>query len=276
MKKNAACYLNAPSTIQLRRSDFFRLHDYTLHHGPLRDFCMIRVPMKSGLRPGEIRHLRWENVDFEGLTINVSDSKKHQVFPVPMDPLTADYLRQLKADRTEGWVLRRNKKAYAWTDLKGPLSLEDLNHTIKKWARLAGCVTWQKMRIYDLRHFFAANWVYPADGKPAGNLHALSRILRHTTLLNTQIYLSRLVFYEDMQAEYDRLQKGPFVDDRFEEKNETPAVGNKFFDKFCRLCNHQATCRFIGEAMNSPWADGCRFCTSALNPDVQLVQRVRT
>jgi RecB family exonuclease len=31
------------------------------------------------------------------------------------------------------------------------------------------------------------------------------------------------------------------------------------FDKFCRLCEHQSTCRFISEFMNSEWANGCRF-----------------
>jgi integrase len=257
-----ALFVREPKTILLRRSDFLRLHDYTLHHGPLRDFCLIRVPMKCGLRPSEIRRLRWESVDFEAQTLNVTDSKKHAVFPVPMDLATADYLRELRADKTEGWVLQREKKGYAWTDLRGPLTLENLNHTVKKWARLAGCESWQKIRVYDLRHFFAANWAYPADGKRPGNLHALSKILRHANLVTTQVYLSRLVFYEDLQAEYNRLQTWPFVQP--EGRSEVPAVGNEFFDRFCRVCTRRPTCRFIDQAMVSPWASGCKWFEQGL------------
>jgi integrase len=248
---------SSEETIHLRRSDFIRLHDYVLHHGPLRDFCLFRVPMKCGLRPGEIATLRWEGVDFDALTLNIIDSKNHKPFPIPMDILTADYLREFRADRVEGLVIQRDPNCRVWRHLVDQrLSKENLEYIIKKWSKLAGLQNWRSMRMYDLRHYFAANWAYPADGKRPGNLHALSKILRHKTLLCTQIYLSRLVFYEDLQAEYDRLQKGPLSSTR---TSEMPTCGNWFFDKYCRVCEHQPACRFIDQAMSSEWAISCKF-----------------
>ncbi len=258
-------YIPNAKTILLRRSDFLRLHDYALHHGPLRDFCLIRVPMKCGLRPGEIACLRWENVDFHGLTLNVIDSKKKVAFPIPIDLATADYLRELKADHAGGWVIRRNPN-HVWHELETHLGYENLEYIVKRWAKKAGCETWQKMRVYDLRHYFAANWVYPSNGKRPGNLHALSKILRHKNLLSTQVYLSRLVFYEDIQAEYNRLQTMPFVQQNGLNA-QAPAIGNEFFDMFCRVCNRRSTCRYIDEAMQSGWANGCKYFEKTLQKE---------
>lgn len=248
-------------TIILRRSDFLRLHDYALSHAPLRDFCLIRVPMKCGLRPGEIQFLRWERVDYDGQTLNVVDSKKHVVFPVPMDLATADYLRELQGDRQAGWVIKRDPQGRAWAHLDKPLSYEALEKIVKKWAKAAGCSTWANVTVYHLRHFFAANWAYPAHAKRPGNLHALSKMLRHKNLAATQVYLSRLVFFEDIQSEYNRLQSEPFTTDLAGPKS-APACGNEFFDRFCRRCGRRETCKFMDEALVCPWASGYRFFES--------------
>ncbi len=252
-------YLPNPESIVLRRSDFLRLHDYALEHAPLRDFCLVRVPMKSGLRPGEIRHLRWEGVDFDKLTLNTLDSKKHVVCPIPMDALTADYLKRLHDQKTSlfGWVIERDPMGKAWAKRSGPLGYDALDKVIRKWAKAAGVENWKHMCLYDLRHYFAASWAYPTDGKRPGNLHALSKIMRHKSMLYTQIYLSRLVFYEDLQAEFSRLQSWPFAAEP-KPSGECPECGNEFFDKFCRFCGHRNTCRFMDQAMGSIWASGCK------------------
>ncbi|HEY4674620.1 MAG TPA: site-specific integrase, partial [Candidatus Bathyarchaeia archaeon] len=134
-------FLSGAETILLRRSDLLRLHDYTLNHASLRDFCLMRVPMKAGLRPGEIRCLRWEQVDFETLTLFIVDSKKHRAFPVPMDLATADYLKRLKESVPSrfGWVIERDPQGMYWQDLEKPLGYDALDKIVKKWAKAAGC-----------------------------------------------------------------------------------------------------------------------------------------
>jgi integrase len=258
-----------PESIVLRRSDFLRLHDYALGHAPLRDFCLVRVPMKCGLRPGEIKELRWDQVDFEKLTLNIVDSKKYRSSPVPMDLATADYLKQLldEGENRFGWVIERDVQGRCWVNSPKSLTYEDLDYIVKKWAKAAGCETWNKITLYALRHFFAASWAYPGDGKAPGNIHALSRILRHKNLLHTQVYLSRLVFYEDIQDEYNRIQSRPFVDNI--KSSTVPACGNEFFDAWCRFCGHLPTCKFIDNAMRSPWASGCRFHVPSLKQEVK-------
>lgn len=269
-------FLAESGNIVLRRSDFLTLHDYALNHAPLRDFCIIRVPMKIGIRPGEVRCLRWEQVDFSGLTLNVIDSKKHKVYPVPMDPVTADYLEQLKQKFKSNWVFPHDPESHAWKNWTTCLSYDAFDKIIKRWARLAGCQNWQRMTLYLLRHFFAANWAYPTDGKRPGNLHALSQILRHKSLTHTQVYLSRLVFYEDIQAEYNYLQSGPFIQKEESEVSqghvETRFLGKEFSDKFCRICNHQSTCRFVEQAMSSPWATSCKYFTPKMQTEPTISQ----
>jgi integrase len=245
------------------------LHDYALANASLRDFCLIRVPMRCGVRPGEIQHLRWDQVDFEKLTLNIVDSKKHKTSPVPMDLATADYLKQLldQGQNRFGWVIERDPQGRIWVDSPEALSYEDLEFVVKKWAKAAGCETWKKITLYALRHFFAASWAYPGDGKAPGNLHALSKILRHRSLFYTQVYLSRLVFYEDIQDEYNRIQTWPFAGDK--KADGVPACGNEFFDTWCRDCGHLSTCKFIDNAMRSPWASGCRYHVSSLSKEVK-------
>lgn len=265
-------FLQTSETIILRRADFLRLHDWALNNAPLRDFCIIRVPSRCGLRPGEVQQLRWSQIDFDHLTMNVVDSKNGKTYPIPMDPVTADYLHQLRREIGSDWVFPHDPRSNAWKHYTTYLTYDGLDKIIKKSARRAGCQAWQKMNLYLLRHFFAANWAYPLDGKSPGNLHALSKILRHKSLAYTQVYLSRLVFYEDIQSEYNRRQTGPFSQ-REESKAETPICGNEFFDKNCRICEHQPTCRFIDQAMTSPWALSCRYFSPKLVSENMLQKK---
>jgi integrase len=181
-------YSPSPETIVLHRSDFLRLLDFALNNAPLRDYCVIRLPSKCGLRPGEARLLRWSQVDFDSLTLNVEDSKKHEQLPVPIDPLSCDFLRQLRMESTSEWVFTQSRRCSTWKQWSHmPLSYDMLDKIVKRCGRAAGCTSWRKMNMYLLRHFFAANWAYPGDGKVSGNLHALSKILRHKSLAYTQI-----------------------------------------------------------------------------------------
>ena len=261
INSSAAIFLRNQRTIVLRRADLIKLHDYSQKNAPLRDYCLIRVPMKCGLRPGEIRNLKWSQIEFKGLTIRVMDSKKHKVRLVPMDPITADYLMQLKSVTSEGWVIRRDtqKGLSAWKDRNTPLSYDALDKIVKKWAKKAGCQSWKHMNLYLLRHYFAAHWAYVKKG----NIHTLSRILGHESVATTQIYLSRLVFYEDLQSEYKRLHNGPIIEVSAQSE-AAPKIGNWFYDKWCRTCQHQATCKYIDEAISSQWASGCRFYTEKM------------
>ena len=249
-------FWKSQKTIILRRTDFLKLHDYALNHASLRDFCIIRVPMKCGLRPGEVRCLSWEQVDFETLTLNVVDSKKYETFPVPMDPMTADYLRQLRCKYTSKWVFPHDPESHTWKHWTNPLSYDAFTKIVKKLARLAGCVSWKKMTLYMLRHYFAANWAYPQDGKSPGNLHTLCNILRQSNIMVTHVYLRHFVFYEDEQAEYNRLQAGPFASNL---QLQGQGGSSEFLERWCSRCDREATCRFVDQAVASPWADGCRY-----------------
>jgi len=62
--------------IVIRRSDIEHVHDFARVHCKLRDFLLIRVPMKIGLRTTEITTLNIEDIDFNTRSFRVLDSKK--------------------------------------------------------------------------------------------------------------------------------------------------------------------------------------------------------
>jgi hypothetical protein len=92
------------------------------------------------------------------------------------------------------------------------------------------------------------------------NLEVLRRILRHKSLAFTQIYLSRLIFWEDMQQEYERIQDAPFVG-RVPvpppQLAATASLLSPFYQEWCVTCMHARLCKLCDQT--PAWALGCRF-----------------
>jgi integrase len=75
---------------------------------PIRERVMVLLDASTGLRRGELMALRWQDVDFEGLAINVTRSIWHNVVgptkteasrkPVPLHPIVAEELKRWKAE----------------------------------------------------------------------------------------------------------------------------------------------------------------------------------
>jgi len=232
-------YVEKP--IIIHRGDVLKLHNYLWRNGPLRDFLIVRLPMKIGLRPLEVATLQIEHINFRQRTFYVRDSKKWIVYPLPLDPITLDLIREYVEEAAI-------EKGYLFPGRKGnaPLQTQSLSSMVKRRAEQAGCINWRGMTMYLLRHYFAAEWHYIRHG----SIEVLRRILRHKSLATTQRYLERLFFYEDIQAEYDRIQGGPLT--------HKPVLSPLYL-KQCQFCIHEPTCRFLEQACSNPWADSCRF-----------------
>jgi integrase len=243
--------LGRDKNIVIRRRDIERVHDYARKNCCARDFLLIRLPMKIGLRNSEIRMLRIEDINFEDRTFQVLDSKKKEFFPLPLDLLTLELIQQLIGTRQEGYVFAH---IGSWTTIKkdAPLSRVEIWQIIHDIALEAG-VKGFNPRI--LRHYFAANWGYVEKKTLIG----LQRIMRHSNLAVTSCYLSRLIFYEDLQNEFDGVKNEPFAE--FTDNslknglstNQQPTFSLE--ESICKPCGNLPICRF---APLAPCVTACK------------------
>ena len=219
-----------PGRLVIHRADIEKIHDYAQKHCTQRDFLIIRVGMKIGLRTGEIATLRIEDIDFEARSIKVLDSKKKVYFPLPLDPVTLELIKELCAFRTHGYVFTR---ARSWKHVKGdkPLTIQNVWHIVHRVAYEAGVPNFTPR---DLRRYFAAHWVRDQDKSLAG----LQELLRHQDAETTMIYVNKLSFWEDTQKEYDGIKKGPFVE------TEPSPQRSGGLARVCSDCTALPVCKF--------------------------------
>lgn len=189
--------------IIIRRSDVEHIHAYAREHCSLRDFLIPHIIMEIGLRNSEVRTLRVENISFEDRSFEVLDSKRHELFPLPLDMLSLQLIKDLIGDRAEGYVFTHEG---SWTNVKAdqPLSRVEIWQIVHDIALEAGV---KNCNPRILRHYFAAHWIFDLKG----NLVVLQRILRHKNLTVTTIYVSKLSFFEDIQKAYEGIQNSPLV-----------------------------------------------------------------
>ena len=233
--------------IIIRRSDVEKVHDYARQNRDLRDYLLIRLPMKIGLRTREIATLAVEDIDFETRSFQVLDSKKHTFYPLPLDVLTLQLIQDLVKDVVQGLVFKH--KTYKHERENKPLT----NVSIWKTVRDIGEeVNVKGFHPRVLRHYFAAEW-HIVQHK---SIETLRRILRHKNLSVTHRYLSRLVFFEDIQKEYEET-KNPYIS--IATRNLPDSGKGSFYEEFCSKCDHEPTCKFLEKMCSCEACSGCRF-----------------
>jgi integrase len=250
--------ISTDHSIIISRNDVVAVHDYARAKCCARDYLLIRLPMKIGLRTGEICTLRIENINFEKRTFQVLDSKRKVFYPLPLDPVTLDLIQQLVGDRSEGYVFRQTK-TWKTKRVDRPLKPNTVWIRVRLIAEEAGVNNFSP-RV--LRHYFASEW-----HRSGRSLEVLRRILRHKSLAYTQFYLARLVCLEDVQREYDQVMNGPLAEfadaiskfgpvsagpfSGLPDTAAAPAAGP------CSACDIVQVCKYAGSLPE--YATGCRF-----------------
>jgi hypothetical protein len=250
------------NAVVIRRVDVLRVHDYARQNCDLRDYLLIRLGLKIGLRTGEICTLRIENINFEDRNFNVLDSKRKVLYPLPLDQVTLQLIQDHIGERTEGYVFTQ-KCSWMHAREDRPLTRSTVWFCMRSIAAKVG-VKGFKPRI--LRQFFAADWAMQHK-----NLEVLRRILRHRSLAYTQIYVSKLVFWEDVQNEYDGIQNAPFTGNIKAPPIQTSAAEpllSSFYQQHCISCDHVHICKLIDQT--PPWATGCLYYVPMSAPEAGL------
>lgn len=121
---------------------------------------LIPAAVYTGMRLGELKALRWGDIDFKTNTIIVQRSKGGKCRSIPLHPKLAEIL-------IPGPV---TKRVFDMTDFRN--RLDDLREATKL-----------SFRFHDLRHTFASHLIMSG-----ADILVVSRMLGHSSLAVTNIY----------------------------------------------------------------------------------------
>ncbi|GIO30777.1 MULTISPECIES: tyrosine-type recombinase/integrase [Paenibacillus] len=145
-----------------------------------RDYCMMLVLIDGGLRIKELTNLRVSDVDFKlrQVTIRAEIAKTKTTRVVPLSQRTIKEIEKLIAymdvdDDDYLWLTQFGERYYGDTFAK----------MLKLYAKRVGVVG-PRVSPHTFRHYFAVKFL-----RGGGDPMALARILGHTSLNMTQVYV---------------------------------------------------------------------------------------
>ena len=148
-----------------------------------RDYAIFLLACWLGMRVGDIRTLKLEQIHWEDATIEVTQSKTGLPLRLPLTSEVGEALIDyLKSGRPQSAHREIFLKANPPFD---PFAGNNLHHVVKYWRLLTGIRfrTPQKRGFHSLRHTLATRLLQ--NGTP---LTTIAEILGHTSLESTRIY----------------------------------------------------------------------------------------
>jgi len=167
------------------------LPDYTGYPDHLHP--MVRLALNTGLRRGELFHLRWADVDLGAsrLTVRGATAKSHLTRHVPLNRDAVETLRT--------WRSRRGADDDVYV-FPGPQG-EPMTTLKTAWLRLAKAARLKHFTFHDLRHTFASKLVMAGV-----DLNTVRELLGHADIKMTLRYAH--LAPEHKQAAVDTLVAG--------------------------------------------------------------------
>lgn len=274
-------FASGPPIVLIRRG-FQRLFRHAAAHEPLRNQIIIAFPTRMGLRTGEIVALYGHDIKIDTGRVMVTNSKSKHVYPIPLPYSIAEILERYEYSKDQPLIQRLLGSSYRsrnGTPLH-PTAITKLWHEI---ALRAGLDNPELYTPTFGRHYFAATSAFNPDPKKRLNIETIRRIMRHKSLAYTQVYLSRLVFFEDIQADINRVQEIPGVTKKMRAYPSVNVVGggrgdsSQAFRDFCYECTHFPICKYKEEMAACAIAE-CPYFSSRKRrymPDIQFMKPSR-
>lgn len=150
-----------------------------------RDYVAMLVMLKEGLRNNEVISLEVDDIDFatEMILLPGAKNKNRKVRSIPMATQVKKELRQIIAE-TQHYFGQTTK--YVFTNQFGEQLTDDfLRKRMHMYAKKSGMAGQCQCSPHVLRHVFATRFA-----RHNGNLRALQKILGHSDISTTQIYMN--------------------------------------------------------------------------------------
>ena len=149
-----------------------------------RDYAILLLAARLGLRVGDIRTLRLDAINWEAATLDLMQSKTATALRLPLSEelgeALIDYLRFARPKTTHREVFLKLRSPFA------PFSASNhLYDIVVHWRRVAGIRfrSSQRQGLHSLRHTLATQLLH--QDTP---FHVISGILGHATTTSTLIY----------------------------------------------------------------------------------------
>jgi integrase len=158
--------------------------------------CLFGLLSVSGLRLGEARNLKLQDVDLEAALLTVRGAKFGKSRLVPLHASTCNVLADYIARRNRHWRARPVSSYLFVSSWGNRLDNADIHRTFYALSRqigLRGLADSHGPRLHDMRHRFATNTLvrwYRSNQDPERRLPILSAYLGHVHVADTQWYLS--------------------------------------------------------------------------------------
>ncbi len=145
--------------------------------GQHRFFTMLCLAVDTGCRVDELLSLQRDNIDLDNLLITVTGKgSKERVIPISLEARKALYK-----------FIKKHQFDFVFPTRQGSkVSYRNVLDQLKDVGKELG-ITGVRLSWHTLRHTFAT--AYLRDG---GNLIYLSRILGHSDVSTTQIYIQNM------------------------------------------------------------------------------------
>jgi integrase/recombinase XerD len=183
----------------------------------LRDYTMMLVLCDTGLRIKELTSLRVSDVDLKlrQITVRAEISKTKTTRIIPISKTTAKEIERLikfmnVSDDDYLWLTQFGERYYA----------DSFAKMLHKYAEKAG-VENARVSPHTFRHYFAVKFL-----RSGGDPIALARILGHTSLNMTQVYVR--YSKADLHEQHDKASPVANLIDSGKGNNERKR-GNKIF-----------------------------------------------
>jgi len=158
-------------------------------------YCLFGLLSVSGLRLGEARNLKLQDVDLDNAVLTVRGAKFGKTRWVPLHASTCKVLADYMDRRQRHWA-ERTVSPYlfvsSWGNRLDGGQIHRAFYVLSRQIGLRGSSDSHGPRLHDLRHRFATktlvNW-YRSGQDPERRLPLLSAYLGHVHVADTQWYL---------------------------------------------------------------------------------------
>jgi integrase/recombinase XerD len=158
-------------------------------------YCLFGLLCVSGLRLGEARNLKLQDVDLKAAVLTIRNTKFGKTRLVPLHSSTCKVLLDYIARRQRHWADRSVSEylfVSSWGNRLDSGQIHRAFYLLSRQIGLRGATASHGPRLHDMRHRFATNTLvnwYRSKQDPERLLPILSAYLGHVHIADTQWYL---------------------------------------------------------------------------------------